>query len=297
MRKVTKNTSTPVSLTPLSSIKSPLKNSPSTPIVLTIAGSDSGGGAGIQADIKAISATGSYACSVITAITAQNTLGVSAIFPIPLEHIDNQLDAVFSDLNIVAVKVGMLADCDIIKVVAAKIKQYKPRFLVVDPVMVATSGDLLLKESAINTLKSELLPLADLITPNLPEGAALTGSPQPICEDDMGDMINALRQLNVNAVLLKGGHLEQDENSNDLLIFQDHVELLTVKRVNTHNTHGTGCTLSSAIASYLAQGHDLLQAVKLGKKYISNAIAHADELDIGSGHGPVNHFFAGHADA
>ena len=283
---ISKNgTSTPASL----------KQSPSIPIVLTIAGSDSGGGAGIQADIKAISATGSYACSVITAITAQNTLGVSAIFPIPLEHVEKQLDAVFSDLNIVAVKVGMLADCDIIKVVAAKIKQYKPAFLVVDPVMVATSGDLLLKESAISTLKSVLLPLADLITPNLPEGAALIGSDVPTNEDAMGSMINELRQLNVSAVLLKGGHLEQDENSNDLLIFQDHVEQLTAKRINTHNTHGTGCTLSSAIASYLAQGHDLLQAVKLGKQYISNAIAHADELNIGSGHGPVNHFFAGHA--
>jgi len=204
-------------------------------------------------------------------------------------------------LNVVAVKIGMLADCDIIKVVAAKIKQYKPAFLVVDPVMVATSGDLLLKQSAISTLKSELLPLADLITPNLPEGAALIGSDVPFSEikcneGAMDDMISELRQLNVNAVLLKGGHLEENENSNDLLIFQDHVEQLTAKRVNTRNTHGTGCTLSSAIASYLAQGHDLLQAVKLGKQYISNAIAHADELDIGSGHGPVNHFFAGHAD-
>jgi len=266
----------------------------STPIVLTIAGSDSGGGAGIQADIKAMSATGSYACSVITAITAQNTLGVSAIFPIPLEHIEKQLDAVFSDLNIVAVKVGMLADSEIIKVVADKIKQYSPEFLVVDPVMVATSGDLLLKESAISTLKSELFPLADLITPNLPEGAALIGSDIPTDEHQMQNMISALRQLDVKSVLLKGGHLEQDTNSNDLLIFPHHVEQLTAKRINTNNTHGTGCTLSSAIASYLAQGHELLQAVKLGKQYISKAIAHADELEIGSGHGPVHHFFAGH---
>ncbi|QUM76223.1 bifunctional hydroxymethylpyrimidine kinase/phosphomethylpyrimidine kinase [Moritella sp. 24] len=266
----------------------------STPIVLTIAGSDSGGGAGIQADIKAMSATGSYACSVITAITAQNTLGVSAIFPIPLEHIEKQLDAVFSDLNIVAVKVGMLADSEIIKVVADKIKQYNPEFLVVDPVMVATSGDLLLKESAISTLKSELFPLADLITPNLPEGAALIGSDIPTDEHQMQNMISALCQLDVKSVLLKGGHLEQDTNSNDLLIFPHHVEQLTAKRINTNNTHGTGCTLSSAIASYLAQGHELLQAVKLGKQYISKAIAHADELEIGSGHGPVHHFFAGH---
>jgi len=266
-----------------------------TPIVLTIAGSDSGGGAGIQADIKAMSATGSYACSVITAITAQNTLGVSAIFPIPLEHVEKQLDAVFTDLNIVAVKVGMLADDDIIKIVAAKIKQYQPAFLVVDPVMVATSGDLLIQESAISTLKAELLPLADIITPNLPEGAALIGSEIPSSEADMINMITGLRQLGSKAVLLKGGHLEQNENSNDLLIFPEHVHHLTAKRINTRNTHGTGCTLSSAIASYLAQGNDLLRAVQLGKQYISQAIAHADELEIGKGHGPVNHFFSGHA--
>ncbi|WP_417227868.1 bifunctional hydroxymethylpyrimidine kinase/phosphomethylpyrimidine kinase [Amphritea sp.] len=268
----------------------------STPIVLTIAGSDSGGGAGIQADIKAISATGSYACSVITAITAQNTLGVSAIFPIPLEHVEKQLDAVFTDLNVVAVKVGMLADCDIIKIVAAKIKQYQPAFLVVDPVMVATSGDLLLQTSAINTLKSELLPLADLITPNLPEGAALIDCEVPDNEDSMATMIAGLRQLGATAVLLKGGHLEQDENSNDLLILSEQVHHFAAKRINTRNTHGTGCTLSSAIASYLAQGRELLEAVRLGKQYISQAIAHADELAIGKGHGPVNHFFSGHAD-
>lgn len=267
-----------------------------TPIVLTIAGSDSGGGAGIQADIKAMSATGSYSCSVITAITSQNTLGVSAIFPIPIEHIETQLDAVFTDLNVVAVKVGMLADSEIIKTVAAKIKQYRPQFVVVDPVMVATSGDLLLENSAISTLKAELLPLADVITPNLPEGAALIGSSIPTNENAMNLMIADLRQLGANSVLLKGGHLESDENSNDLLIFSDRVERLSAKRVDTHNTHGTGCTLSSAIASYLAQGNDLLSAVKLAKQYISLAIAHADELDIGQGHGPVHHFFDGHND-
>jgi len=295
MPKVITKTPTSISPTDGVSIQNPPTKSSSTPIVLTIAGSDSGGGAGIQADIKTMSATGSYACSVITAITAQNTLGVSAIFPIPLEHVEKQLDAVFSDLNVVAVKVGMLADSEIIQVVAAKIRQYKPKFLVVDPVMVATSGDLLLKQSAISTLKSELLPLADLITPNLPEGAALTDAEVPTNEHQMQSMISELRQLDVRAVLLKGGHLEQDENSNDLLIFPAHVEQLTAKRINTHNTHGTGCTLSSAITSYLAQGHELISAVKLGKQYISNAIKHADELDVGSGHGPVNHFFTGHA--
>ncbi|MCG9581468.1 bifunctional hydroxymethylpyrimidine kinase/phosphomethylpyrimidine kinase [Vibrio tubiashii] len=265
-----------------------------TPIVLTIAGSDSGGGAGIQADIKAISATGSYACSVITAITSQNTQGVSAIHPIPLAHIESQLDAVFTDLNVVAVKVGMLADAEIIKVVAAKIRQYQPKHLVVDPVMVATSGDLLLKQSAISTLKQELLPLADLITPNLPEGAALIGGEVPQDEEQMGAMIESLRALGAKAVLLKGGHLEKDQNSNDLLIEQESSELLSAKRVATKNTHGTGCTLSSAIASYLAQGNRLHKAVYLGKQYISQAIAHADQLDVGQGHGPVHHFFCGH---
>lgn len=269
-------------------------HSSSTPIVLTIAGSDSGGGAGIQADIKAISATGSFACSAITAITSQNTLGVSAIFPVPLQHVEQQLDAVFSDLHVVAVKVGMLADAEIIRVVTAKILQYQPRFLVVDPVMVATSGDLLLEQAAISTLKQSLLPLADLITPNLPEGAALTGRPIPNNEDDMTHMIADLRQLGAGAILLKGGHLEQDAQSTDLLITPDRVERLSSKRIATRNTHGTGCTLSSAIASYLAQGNVLHKAVHLGKQYISQAIAHADELDIGQGHGPVHHFFDGH---
>ena len=268
----------------------------STPIVLTIAGSDSGGGAGIQADIKAMSATGSFACSVITAITSQNTQGVSAIFPIPLDHVASQLDAVFSDLNVVAVKVGMLADSNIIKVVADKIKQYQPKHLVIDPVMVATSGDLLLEQSAISTLKEALIPLADIITPNLPEGAAFTRKPVPASEADMQDMVEELRALGAKAVLLKGGHLEQDENSNDLLILPTSTALISAKRFPTKNTHGTGCTLSSAIASYLAQGNELTQSVELGKRYISEAIAHADQLNVGQGHGPVNHFYAGHAD-
>lgn len=267
-----------------------------TPIVLTIAGSDSGGGAGIQADIKAMSATGSFACSVITAITSQNTQGVSAIFPIPLEHVSSQLDAVFSDLNVAAVKVGMLADSNIIKVVADKIKEYQPKHLVIDPVMVATSGDLLLEQSAISTLKEVLIPLADIITPNLPEGAALTGKPVPESEADMQNMVEELRALGAKAVLLKGGHLEQDENSNDLLILPSCTALISAKRFPTKNTHGTGCTLSSAIASYLAQGNDLTQSVELGKRYISEAIAHADQLNVGQGHGPVNHFYSGHAD-
>ena len=263
-----------------------------TPIVLTIAGSDSGGGAGIQADIKAISATGSYACSAITAITAQNTLGVSAILPIPLEHVEAQLDAVFSDIKVSAVKIGMLADADIIQVVAAKIRQYQPQHLVLDPVMVATSGDPLLEQSAISTLKSELLSLADIITPNLPEAALLIDQPIPRNEAEMMEMVSGLRQLNAGAVLLKGGHLSDSADSVDLLITKDDVVRLSAKRIPTQNTHGTGCTLSSAIASYLAQGHSLNEAVSAAKDYLSQAIAQADTLNIGQGHGPVHHFFA-----
>lgn len=264
----------------------------STPIVLTIAGSDSGGGAGIQADIKAISATGSYACSVITAITAQNTLGVSAIFPIPLEHVEKQLDAVFSDIHVSAVKIGMLADADIIRVVAAKIRQYQPKFLVLDPVMVATSGDPLLEKSAISSLKSELLGLADVITPNLPEAALLIDRPVPRNEAEMMQMVNDLRQLGARTVLLKGGHLSDSPESVDLLITANKVERLSATRIDTQNTHGTGCTLSSAIASYLAQGESLTDAVAKAKAYLHAALAQADTLNIGQGHGPVHHFFA-----
>ncbi|QDF68292.1 bifunctional hydroxymethylpyrimidine kinase/phosphomethylpyrimidine kinase [Shewanella sp. SNU WT4] len=271
--------------------KAPATSIANTPIVLTIAGSDSGGGAGIQADIKAISATGSYACSVITALTAQNTQGVSGIYPISSDFVEQQLDAVFTDLNVAAVKVGMLSDANIIRSVAKKLIQYAPRFLVVDPVMVATSGDLLLQSSAIDCLKAELLPLADVITPNLPEAAALINKDVPASETAMTAMISELRALGAKSVLLKGGHLEQDQNSTDLLILADEIIRLSAARINTCNTHGTGCTLSAAIASYLAQGHDLPAAVALGKDYITAALIHADELNIGQGHGPVNHFF------
>ena len=264
---------------------------PTTPIVLTIAGSDSGGGAGIQADIKTISATGGYGCSVITALTAQNTQGVSAIYPISSEFVEQQLDAVFCDLNVIAVKIGMLSDETIIAAVAKKLRQYAPKYIVLDPVMVATSGDMLLKSTAMETLKTALFPLADVITPNLPEAAASTDSELPKTEEEMVAIINKLRDLGAKSILLKGGHCEGDRSSTDLLISTDRVERFSVSRIDTANTHGTGCTLSSAIASYLAQGHELWPSVSLAKNYITKAIYHADELNIGKGHGPVNHFF------
>ncbi|WP_067098509.1 bifunctional hydroxymethylpyrimidine kinase/phosphomethylpyrimidine kinase [Marinomonas atlantica] len=264
----------------------------STPITLSIAGSDSGGGAGIQADIKAISATGGYACTVITATTAQNTLGVTDVHPIPLAHIEAQLDAVFTDLNIQAVKIGMLADSDIIKVVAKKLRQYQPKQVVLDPVMVATSGDMLLQDSAIETLKTELLPLVTVITPNLPESAALLGCETPTSQEDALALIPALQLLPTAAVLLKGGHLTDTIKSVDWLITQEQMISYASPRIETKNTHGTGCTLSSALASFLAQGFDLPSATQQAKEYISLAITHADQLDIGQGHGPVHHFYS-----
>lgn len=277
----------------LTATLSTAKNRPlTTPIVLTIAGSDSSGGAGIQADIKAISATGGYACSVITALTAQNTLGVTGILGVGAAFIEQQLDAVFSDLNVVSVKIGMLSDVDIIRAVAKKIKQYDPQYLVVDPVMVTRNGDLLLQENAIECLKSELLPLANVITPNLPEAAALLNCAIPQNEIQMNGMAEGLRLLGVHSVLLKGGYLQTDENSTDLFIGKDNISRLSSPRIKTRNTHGTGCSLSSAIASYLAQGYALIDAVTLAKQYITVALNKADQLNIGHGHGPVNHFFA-----
>nr|WP_086941005.1 bifunctional hydroxymethylpyrimidine kinase/phosphomethylpyrimidine kinase [Thaumasiovibrio occultus] len=267
----------------------------STPITLTIAGSDSGGGAGIQADIKAISATGGYACSAITALTAQNTQGVSGIFPVPIDFVAAQLDAVFTDLEVKAVKIGMLADCDIITTVAAKLQQYQPEHIVLDPVMVATSGDLLLKQEAIACLKEQLLPIATVITPNIPEALALTQSPlnaHDLSQDDIEHLISALDGLNTPAVLLKGGHLEADSLATDYLIRQGSVNEYKSQRIFTLNTHGTGCTLSSAIASYLAQGCTLDEAIDRAKTYITHALSGADRFQIGKGHGPVDHFFA-----
>ncbi|WED24749.1 bifunctional hydroxymethylpyrimidine kinase/phosphomethylpyrimidine kinase [Vibrio sp. JC009] len=265
---------------------------PTKPIVLTIAGSDSGGGAGIQADIKAISATGSYACSVITALTAQNTQGVTDIMPVPAGFVAAQLDAVFQDLDIRAVKIGMLADSNIIRLIAEKLRQYQPQHVVLDPVMVATSGDPLIEEEAIATLKQELLPLATLITPNLPEAAKLIDQELPTQQEQLDSFLDQLHQLDTRSALIKGGHLFESSNSDDYLLSKgEPVQVFSGKRIETRNTHGTGCTLSSAIASYLAQGQALTDAISSAKTYITTALQHADELNVGQGHGPVNHFY------
>ena len=272
---------------------SSMRNKP-IPIALTIAGSDSGGGAGIQADLKTFSALGAYGCSVITALTAQNTQGVQAILDVSADFIKAQLDSVFSDIAVNAVKIGMLSQSEVIRTVRDGLDQYGVERLIVDPVMVATSGDKLLRDDAINTLKEWLIPKATIITPNLPEAAVLLDCPIPDDMADMEAMLVPLYNLGCQSVLLKGGHLSDNE-SIDLFYDGDNVHYLASPRYPTRNTHGTGCTLSAAITARLASGLALPEAVAQAKAYIANAISHADELQISKtdkGHGPVHHFAA-----
>ena len=258
-------------------------------IAVTIAGSDSGGGAGVQADLKTFAALGAYGASVITALTAQNTQGVSAIHDVPPAMIAAQIDAVFSDLKVNAVKIGMLSAPLAIGAVAAGLDRWKQNTVVLDPVMVATSGDRLLAPEAVATLTRDLFPRALVITPNLHEAAALTGMPLAQNENEMRAQAQALLALGANAVLIKGGHAQQ-RDATDLLVTRDAIARFTAEKIETKNTHGTGCTLSSAIAAGLAKGASLAEAVADAKAYVTAAIAAADELTIGHGHGPVHHF-------
>ena len=264
-----------------------------TPVALTIAGSDSGGGAGIQADIKTFSALGVYGCSVITALTAQNTHGVQGILNVDPEFVNQQLDSVFSDLYIKAVKVGMLSRPEVISTVAQALEKYKPPYVVIDPVMVATGGGVLLPSSAIETLKTELFPKASLITPNLHEAASLLNCDVPESEEEMKNMIEPLLNFGSSAVILKGGHMSNDRGK-AVDFYHDRNKLYHLESdwVNTDNTHGTGCTFASAITALLARGYTMNEAVFKAKNYIFGAIAHAaDQLNIGHGRGPVHHFF------
>jgi hydroxymethylpyrimidine/phosphomethylpyrimidine kinase len=262
-----------------------------TPIAATIAGSDSGGGAGIQADLKTFAAFGVYGASVITALTAQNTKGVTAIQDVPADFITAQMDAVFSDLNVGAVKIGMLSQPPVITAVAAGLDRYSQTNVVLDPVMIAASGDRLLVPEAVEVLRRELIPRALVITPNLPEAAALLGATVAASEGDMRDQAERLLALGPRAVLVKGGHGEGPESVD--IFFDGAIELrLPAPRIATRNNHGTGCTLSSAIAAGLAKGLQLVEAIGEAKAYVTLAIAGADRLTIGSGHGPVHHFHA-----
>jgi hydroxymethylpyrimidine/phosphomethylpyrimidine kinase len=260
-----------------------------TPIAVTIAGSDSGGGAGIQADLKTFSALGVYGASVIAALTAQNTKGVTGIHDVPPDFITAQIDAVFSDLDVRAVKIGMLSQPAVIEAVAAGLDRWNAINVVLDPVMVASSGDRLLNPDAIDVLKRVLIPRALVITPNLPEAAALLDEPLARNEDEMLAQAGRLRDRGAQAVLIKGGH-SQGADSVDMLVLASSFTRLATPRIDTRNTHGTGCTLSSAIAAGLAKGLDLVAAAREAKVYISEAIAAANRLTVGSGHGPVHHF-------
>jgi hydroxymethylpyrimidine/phosphomethylpyrimidine kinase len=262
-----------------------------TAIALTIAGSDSGGGAGVQADLKTFAALGVYGASVITALTAQNTLGVAAIHQVPAEFVTAQIDAVFADFAIGAVKIGMLARADVIAAVAAGLDRWKPTNVVLDPVMVASSGDRLLADDAVAALNRALMPLVRLVTPNLPEAAALLDTAIAASEMDIEVQAERILALGAKAVLIKGGHGSGPE-SVDILFDGTSVIRFAAARIETRNTHGTGCTLSSAIAAGLAKGQDLAAAVRDAKAYVTAAIAAADRLAVGKGHGPLHHFHA-----
>lgn len=261
------------------------------PIAVTLAGSDSSGGAGIQADLKTFSALGVYGASVITALTAQNTRGVQGVHEVPAEFVTAQIESVFSDLNVDAVKIGMLGNAGIVEAVANGLDSYSLDNVVLDPVMVAASGDPLIADEAVDAMVAMLVPRALLITPNLPEAARLLETGMAEDEDEMVDQAMALFDLGPRAVLLKGGH-GQGTESVDIYFDGDEPVRIAGRRIATPNTHGTGCTLSSAIAAGLAHGFGLLRAVGHAKAYISAAIAHADELAVGTGAGPVHHFHA-----
>lgn len=258
--------------------------------VLSIAGSDSGGCAGIQADIKSISACGVFAATVITATTAQNTQGVFDIHPLPISHIEKQLDAVLSDIEFGAVKIGMLHSCEVIRCVADKLKAYKVSNIVIDPVMVATSGDKLIDENAIDCLKS-FLPKAILVTPNIPEAELLLGT--IINLDNMERSAKELGLQFKTSMLLKGGHITVDSTIILDVLYNftsDETILIKNKKFNTNNTHGSGCSLSSSIAAFLSLGHSLNDAVQYGCDYINNAIKDGANKILGRGNGPLNHF-------
>lgn len=263
---------------------------PPTPIALTIAGSDSGGGAGIQADLKTFSALGVFGCSVIASLTAQNTLGVQGVFPIPPAFVQQQIRSVLGDINVGAIKTGMLATADIIAAVADSLRGYPHIPLVLDPVMVATSGDRLLAEDAIETLVRQLIPLATVITPNLHEAAALLNEPVVADLAGMQAQGEKLLALGAQSVLMKGGHTDGDKAS-DLLLTRSGREIFSAPRLHTRNTHGTGCTLASAIAAGLAKQLSLHEAVRQAKDYLHNALQHSEKLHIGQGAGPVHHFY------
>lgn len=264
------------------------------PNVLSIAGSDPSGGAGIQADIKAISANGAYAMAVLTALTAQNTQGVTGIHIVPADFVLAQINAVFADIRVDAVKIGMIANAEIAQAVVAALDACKAP-IVVDPVMVAKGGSKLLQADAVDVVRTRFVPRATLLTPNLPEAAQLLQTKTAATRTEMEAQGHALVQCGAGAVLMKGGHLDGPD-SPDCLVTSQEVMWFESPRTKTRNTHGTGCTLSSALAAQLAKGQDLPSAVATAKSYVINAIARSDDLAVGNGHGPTHHFAAFYSD-
>lgn len=253
---------------------------------LTIAGSDSSGGAGIQADLKTMTALGVYGMSAITALTAQNTTGVQSIFEVTPKFLEEELDSIFTDIFPDSVKIGMVSNADLIRVISKKLREYNAKNIVVDPVMVSTSGSKLMADGAKDALLSELFKVADIITPNIPEAEALTG--QSIkSKDDMVEAAKKIGEFFEGYILLKGGHSADD--ADDLLYKNSEKIWIKGERIENPNTHGTGCTLSSAIASYLAMGHNVPESVHLAKEFITGAIS--AKLDLGKGRGPLNHMW------
>ncbi|UIJ72324.1 bifunctional hydroxymethylpyrimidine kinase/phosphomethylpyrimidine kinase [Aurantimonas sp. HBX-1] len=259
--------------------------------VLSIAGSDPSGGAGIQADLKAFSANGVYGMAVVTALTAQNTQGVSGVELVSPDFVTRQIDAIFADIRVDAVKIGMVATAGIAAAIAAAMRRHRPAHVVLDPVMIAKGGDRLLAEEAVVAMRSELLPLATMITPNIPEAAVLLGAAEAADSGQMEEAARALTALGCGAALVKGGHLPAAD-SPDVLFAAGRATWFEGRRVETRNTHGTGCTLSSAIAAQLALTSDPVESVRRAKAYVAEAIAASGRLGVGSGHGPTHHFHA-----
>lgn len=265
-------------------------NSAPPPRAMTIAGSDSGGGAGIQADLKTFAALGVFGTSAITAITAQNTLGVTAVAEVPIEVISDQIDAVVSDIGVDAVKTGMLSSVEIVECVADGVQRLELTPLVVDPVMVAATGAQLLRDDAVESVKERLVPLATVVTPNIPEAEVLTGI-EIESVDDMELVGGELVAAGADAAVVKGGHLEDGSGRvTDVLVMRDGVKRFTSLRIDTTSNHGTGCTFASAITAHLARGLDLEPAVDSAQRFVWNAMANAQP--IGGGHGPLNHMYA-----
>jgi hydroxymethylpyrimidine/phosphomethylpyrimidine kinase len=260
------------------------------PSVLTIAGFDGSGGAGIQADIKTTSALGCFSTSVLTALPVQNTQGVRAIYPIPVEAVSDQIKAILDDIFPDAIKIGMVHTPQLVETIVTTLSQYKSIPIVFDPVMVATSGHRLIEEETIKAITEQLFPIADVITPNMDEASILADMPVETL-DDLYIAGNKIKQLGCKSILLKGGH---QESSSITSLFYDEYEkyhAFTTSKFNTHNTHGSGCTLSSAIAAYIAQGKTLYDAVSLGQQYVYQAIESGIDVQTGHGNGPLNHFF------